>query len=78
MKPSKGTPFRQSLPVQAIIGGTPFLGLRIFGMDSLRVNVVEGLNVINGPKCNKVINVITFCPKCNKVLNVITFCPKCN
>ena len=39
---------------------------------------VEGLNVINGPKCNKVLNVITFCPKCNKVLNVITFCPKCN
>ena len=29
---------------------------------------VEGLNVINGPKCNKVLNVITFCPKCNKVL----------
>ena len=39
---------------------------------------VEGLNVINDPKCNKVLNVITFCPKCNKVLNVITFCPKCN
>ena len=40
--------------------------------------VVEGLNVINDPKCNKVLNVITFCPKCNKVLNVITLCPKCN
>ena len=39
---------------------------------------VEGLNVINGPKCNKVLNVITFCPKCNKVVNVITICPKCN
>ena len=30
---------------------------------------VEGLNVINGPKCNKVLNVITFCPKCNKLLS---------
>ena len=39
---------------------------------------VEGRNVINDPKCNKVLNVITFCPKCNKVLNVITICPKCN
>ena len=39
---------------------------------------VEGLNVINDPKCNKVLNVITFCRKCNKVLNVITICPKCN
>ena len=29
---------------------------------------VEGLNVINGPKCNKVLNVITFCPKCNNNL----------
>ena len=35
------------------------------------VNAVEGLNVINGPKCNKVLNVITFCPKWNKVLNAI-------
>ena len=42
------------------------------------LQTVEGLNVINDPKCNKVLNVITFCPKCNKVLNVITFCPKCN
>ena len=32
---------------------------------------VEGLNVINDPKCNKFLNAITFCPKCNKV-------PKCN
>ena len=39
---------------------------------------VEGLNVINGPKRNKVLNVITLCPKCSKVLNVITICPKCN
>ena len=31
-------------------------------------DVVEGLNVINGPKCNKVLNVITFCPKCNNNL----------
>ena len=44
----------------------------------VRYGTVEGLNVINDPKCNKVLNVITFCPKCNKVLNVITFCPKCN
>ena len=29
---------------------------------------VEGLNVINDPKCNKVLKVITFCPKCNKLL----------
>ena len=29
---------------------------------------VEGLNVINDPKCNKFLNVITFCPKCNKHL----------
>ena len=42
------------------------------------VSCVEGLNVINGLKCNKVLNVITFCPKFNKVLNVITICPKCN
>ena len=35
------------------------------------VYMVEGLNVINYPKCNKVLNVITFCPKCNKALNVI-------
>ena len=30
--------------------------------------VVEGLNVINDPRCNKVLNVITFCPKCNNNL----------
>ena len=47
---------------------------------SRHLTVVEGLNVVNGPKCNKVlkINVITFCPKCNKVLNVITIYPTCN
>ena len=33
---------------------------------------VEGLNVINDPKCNKVLNAITFCAKCNKLLRVIT------
>ena len=33
---------------------------------------LEGLNVINDPKCNKVLDVITFCPKCNKLLRVIT------
>ena len=32
----------------------------------------------NCPKCNKVLNVITFGHKCNKVLNVITFGPQCN
>ena len=31
---------------------------------------VEGLNVINVTKCNKVLNVITFGPKCNKPLNL--------
>ena len=30
--------------------------------------VAEGLNVINDPRCNKVLNVITFCPKCNNNL----------
>ena len=30
---------------------------------------VEGLNVRNDPKCNKVLNVITFCPECNKLLS---------
>ena len=39
--------------------------------NALKYAVVEGLNVINDPKCTKVLNVITFCPKCNKVLNVI-------
>ena len=38
-------------------------------LGALSEKVVEGLDVINGPKCNKVLNVITFCPKCNKVLN---------
>ena len=32
-------------------------------------SVVEGLNVIKDPKCNKVLNVITFCPKCNNILS---------
>ena len=30
---------------------------------------VEGLTVINDPKCNKVLNVITFSPKSNKILS---------
>ena len=30
---------------------------------------VEGPNVINDPKCNEVLNVITICPKCNKLLS---------
>ena len=33
------------------------------------VSCVEGLNVINDPKCNKVLKVIKFCPKCNKLLS---------
>ena len=34
-----------------------------------RRNTWEGLNVINDPKCNKVLNVLTFCPKCNKLFS---------
>ena len=30
---------------------------------------VEGLNVINDPKCNKVLNVKSFCRKYNKLLS---------
>ena len=30
--------------------------------DFIEVAYVEGLNVINDPKCNEVLNVITFCP----------------
>ena len=30
-----------------------------------QATAVEGLNVMNGPKCNEVLNVIIFCPKCN-------------
>ena len=37
----------------------------------IMVTHVEGLNVINDPKCNKVLNVITFCPKCNKLLRTV-------
>lgn len=33
---------------------------------------VESLNLINGPRCNEVLNVITFGAKCNKLLRVIT------
>ena len=35
-------------------------------------------HVCRRPKCNKVLNVITFCHKCNKVLNVITICQAAN
>ena len=45
-------------------GALPFEPRR---KDTLRT-VVEGLNVINDPKCNKLLNVITICPKCNKLL----------
>ena len=38
---------------------------------SINIIGVEGLNVINVPKCNKVLNVITFGPKCNKPLNLV-------
>ena len=34
---------------------------------------IEGLNVINETKCNKVLNVITFCHKCNKVVKVVYY-----
>ena len=33
---------------------------------------VEGQNVINDPKCNNVLDIVTFCLKCNKLLRVIT------
>ncbi len=33
---------------------------------------VEDLNVIIEPKCNKLLNVITFDLKCNKLLSVTT------
>ena len=42
--------------------------LVIFGVFEWLYLVVEGLNVINDPRCNKVLNVITFCPKCNNNL----------
>ena len=32
-----------------------------------RLDVVEGLNVINAPKCNIILNVITFGPQCNNI-----------
>ena len=34
--------------------------------DFFSVELVEGTNVITGPKCNKGLSVITFEPKCNK------------
>ena len=43
--------------------------LKILASRICKIFVVEGLNVINDPKCNKVLNVITFCPKCNKLLS---------
>ena len=39
-----------------------------YSEDSASLAFLEGLNVINGHKCNKVLNVITFCPKCNNNL----------
>ena len=55
-----------------------FRSVRFFRLRGIRRNVlpkfieleagVEGLNVINDPKCNKVLNVVTFCPKCNNNL----------
>ena len=39
------------------------------------VTFVESLNLITDPRCNKILDVITFHPKCNKVLNVIAFGP---
>ena len=46
--------------------------LMIIGI-ALFVDAIQGLNVINDPKSNKVLNVITFCPECNKLVRVI-FC----
>ena len=69
-----GTGFVGVLPLPLIFDPP----LYILHFTRCNANAVEGLNVINDPKCNKVRNVITFCPKCNKVLNEITFCPKCN
>ena len=40
--------------------------MRFRDMDFLSVELVEGTNVITGPKCNKGLSVITFEPKCNK------------
>ena len=45
------------------------LGDNLFNKIEFLNNSVEGLNVINVPKCNKILNVITFRAKCNKVLN---------
>ena len=35
------------------------------------VQSVGALNVINDPKCIKILKVITFCPNCNKLLRMI-------
>ena len=59
---------RKKSPVQPtfIINETPLESCDT--EKDLGVTVFEGLNVINGRKCNKVLNVITFCPKCNNNL----------
>ena len=46
----------------------------LLGFEFSRVQTsVEGLNVINDPKCNKVLNVTSFCPKCNKLLKIAIY-----
>ena len=46
----------------------------MLGFEFSRVQTsVEGLNVINDPKCNKVLNVTSFSPKCNKLLRVANY-----
>ena len=62
-----------SSPTNSKVGQSDFLdfpgSVHIFPtLPGFNSPFVEGLNVINGPKCNKVLNVITFCPKCNNNL----------
>ena len=40
----------------------------VYACDLLQAALVECPNVINGTKCKKVLNVITFCLKYNKFL----------
>ena len=47
------------------------LGDNLFNKIELLNNSVEGLNVINVSKCNKILNVITFGTQCNKSLNFV-------
>ena len=40
--------------------------IHVYALNLLQAALVECPNVINGTKCNKVLNVITFCLKCDK------------